>query len=188
MAGRQILLDTNAYLRLAEKINPLLNTPFGKHRTRLFVIRQFESEFKSSARLRTDFDWVMEPKYVLNRKKYIRIPRDKKRTIRITERTLIDHVRTHGLGVSGIDCAALATGRVLEAIVVTDDRDMRRLADTFGIRTMRSLALMGQMLRDAHIDIEAVHETVLHWQETGDCPASFRADYRRIFGGYPPIS
>lgn len=186
MAKSQILLDSNAYLRLAENLNPLLNSPFGADRTRLFVIREFEQEFKRSARLQAQFNWVREQPYVLNRKRPLPIPRDKRRQIQRTESALIDHTRTEGMGVSPVDSRALAIGRVLKLAVVTDDRDMRKVADVFKIRTMRTLALLKKMLQTGHIDIDTVRAIAIYWQVTNDRPANFRSDYRRIFGEQPP--
>src|SRR5690606_34223696 len=86
-----------------------------------------------------------------------------------------------GLGVSGVDCAALATGRALGCQVVTDDRDMRRLAHQFKISTMRALALLRQMESLGYIDMEQVREITTYWMDNDDCPPNFVSDYRKYF-------
>ena len=186
MAKVQLLLDTNAYLRLAEKLNPLLNTPFGPAQARLFVIRDFEEEFKRSARLQSNFAWVMDRDFVLNRRKHVRIPRDKRRTIDVTTNALVAYVRDVGLAVSRVDNSALAIGRAMGIPVVTDDRDMRKVAHEFKIDTMRSLALLRRMERVGYIDMDKVRSVAIHWQRTDDRPPNFISDYRRIFGERHP--
>jgi len=182
----QILLDTNAYLRLALKINPLLNTPFGENRCRLFVIKEFELEFTRSRRLSSEFAWVAEQPFVLNRKRSIRMARDKRRLLSPTKSVLGGYVRDEGLDVSPVDCSALAFGKVLGVPVVTDDQGMRSVAHEFAITTMRTLALLKLMNQAEHIDLQTVRDVVLHWIDTNDCPGRFRADYRRIFKENPP--
>lgn len=186
MIRERLLLDTNAYLRLAEPLDPLLNQPFGPDKARLFVIREFEKEFSFSPRLRTRFAWVKDTKYVVNRKRPVPTPRDKRRHISITESALLDYVRTEGLGVSPVDNIALAVGKTLDMIVVTDDLDMRKVAHIFKIHTMRTRALLKRMLRENHIDMAKVTEIALYWQSVDDCPASFYSDFRRIFGEPAP--
>lgn len=186
MIRERLLLDTNAYLRLAQPLDPLLNQPFGPDTARLFVIREFEKEFSCSPRLQENFAWVREEKYVINRRRPVPIPRDKKRPISITASTLLEHVRSEGLAVSPVDQRALATGKILNMTVVTDDKDMRKVAHVFKIETMRTLVLVKRMLRESHIDMVKVKEIALYWQSANDCPADFYSDYRRIFGEAAP--
>ena len=186
MVNERLLLDTNAYLRLAEKLHPLLNQPFGPGDARLFVIREFEKEFRNSPRLCSTFTWVEDQPYVLNRSRPVPIPRDKRQDIKRTKKFITDHVRSEGLTVSPVDAMALAIGRVLGMKVITDDRDMRVVADTFKIPTMRTLALLKRMLREKHIDIAMVREIAVHWQANDDCPGNFRTDFRRYFSEAAP--
>jgi len=186
MIKERLLLDTNAYLRLAEKLHPLLNQPFGPDDARLFVIREFEKEFKNSPRMCSKFTWVNDQGYVLNRKKHVPIPQVKRQAIKTTKSAIESHIRGEGLTVSPVDATALAIGRVLGMQVITDDKDMRVVAETFKIPTMRTLALLKRMLREEHIDIDLVREIAVHWQVTDDCPGGFRSDYRRYFSEAAP--
>lgn len=186
MSKERLLLDTNAYLRLAEKLHPLLNQPFGPGDARLFVIRDFEKEFKNSPRLCSKFTWVNDQGYFLNRKGRFPIPRDKQRSIKTTTKYITSHIRSEGLTVSQVDAAALATGRVMGMNVITDDKDMRIVAKTFNIPTMRTLALLKRMVREAHIDMVMVRDIAVYWQENDDCPGQFRSDYRKYFSETAP--
>ena len=88
MAQRKLLLDTNANLRLARSIHPLLFVDFGEDRTRLYVTEDFGREFARSRRLRSKFPWVDEPEYRDNRQIRPQIGRKQKRAIR----TAIDFI------------------------------------------------------------------------------------------------
>lgn len=58
MPQTKILLDTNAYRRLAQTIQPLLFDPFGKKEYTLYVIKEFQTEFNRQKRLTRIFPWV----------------------------------------------------------------------------------------------------------------------------------
>lgn len=181
MPTKKLLLDTNAYLRLATNINPLLNIPFGEDDCRMHVIKEFESEFTRSTHLQSKFQWVMDREFVLNRRRCIRVPLDKRRPISITKNALLLYVRKEALSVSPVDNAALATGRVLAVPVVTDDKDMRRVAHAYKIETMRTLVLLRKLVKCNHISMETVRDIAKHWLQIDDCPPEFISDYRRIF-------
>lgn len=52
-----VLLDTNAYLRLAKRIRPLLGVPFGQKGYVLTTLADVEDEVRASGRLRYRFPW-----------------------------------------------------------------------------------------------------------------------------------
>jgi len=58
MPTKNILLDSNAYLRLANSFHPLLHEPFGKDRYALYLILEFQKEFDKNPRLANKFGWV----------------------------------------------------------------------------------------------------------------------------------
>ncbi len=60
-----ILLDSNAYFRLALSIHPLLQVCFGEDtQFSLFVLPELDDEYRTSVRLRHKFMWVAEQQYV----------------------------------------------------------------------------------------------------------------------------
>ncbi len=68
-APRVILLDSNAYFRLARSIRPLLSQPFGDPPPyALKVIEDLDRELSRSHRLNSKFHWVAEPEYSSDRK------------------------------------------------------------------------------------------------------------------------
>jgi len=84
MAKTRILLDSNAYLRLANSFHPLLNESFGKKNYTLHLIPEFQKEFDKSPRLKNKFGWVNQLEYVENRRYRIRVSKSQKEQIKHT--------------------------------------------------------------------------------------------------------
>ncbi len=186
MPQRKLLLDTNAYLRVARSIHPLLFAEFGEDRTCLYLIEEFEREFARSRRLRSKFPWVDEPEYRDNRQVQLQVGRKQRRAIRTAIDFIGDQADTDVLGVSPVDVSVLGHAFVLEIGVVTDDRDMRALGATFGIEIMGTLSLLKLMLDAGHIDFAKVRQIAAYWRHERDLPAKFARNYRRLFGERPP--
>jgi hypothetical protein len=58
MPQGRILLDSNAYFRLAQSIRSLLNSPFGEKKYCLYVIKELQAEYEKNSRLKSKFPWV----------------------------------------------------------------------------------------------------------------------------------
>ncbi len=71
MPQTKLLLDTNAYLRLAFTIHPLLFVSFGEEQYTLYVIEDFQKEFNRRRRLKRSFPWVNQKEFKNNRSKLI---------------------------------------------------------------------------------------------------------------------
>ena len=125
MPQRKLLLDTNAYLRLARSIYPLLFIEFGDDRTCLYLTEEVERELNRSRRLRSKFRWVDEPEYREIRQVRLQIGRKQKREIRTAIAFIGDQADANVLGVSPVDVSILGHAYVLEIGVVTDDTDMQ---------------------------------------------------------------
>ena len=180
------MLDTNAYLRLARSVHPLLFSEFGEDRTCLYLINEFDREFVRSRRLRSKFPWVDEPEYRENRDVRLQIGRKQRRAIRTAVEFIGDQADTDALGVSVVDISVLGHAHVLEIGVVTDDTDMRALGKSFGIEIMSTLALLKRMSDAGHIDYARVRQIAAYWLHEHDLPAKFARDYRRLFREPPP--
>jgi len=65
VAGKQhkILLDSNAYFRLAKSVHPLLFQEFGPDRACLYVLPELEQEYQRQPRLKAKFPWVEEEEF-----------------------------------------------------------------------------------------------------------------------------
>ncbi|MEX2525491.1 MAG: DNA-binding protein [Gammaproteobacteria bacterium] len=186
MAQSKILLDTNAYFRLAKSIHPLLDNAFGENNYCLYVLKELDDEFDRNKRLRSQFHWVNEEEYQDNRKKRLTLSGKDRRAIRLVEEYLSRYKAGNELGVFLVDIKCLAHGHVLGIPVVTDDTDMLQMAEDFAIRTMKTLELLHLMLDTGHIDIDKVRQIAAYWEYISDKPAGFRKDYKRLFKEKPP--
>ena len=186
MAQRKILLDSNAYLRLAQTFHPLLQVEFGKEHHCLYVVRELQQEFDRSARLQTKFHWVNEPEYAANRSRAITIPRKAARQIAVAVSVIEGEARDRELGVSPVDARALATASVLGVHLVTDDGDMLALAQAFGIDAMKTLELLRLMVDCGHATMEQVISAAGYWRYARDLPKDYEQDFRRLFRKRPP--
>ncbi len=134
MSIKRILLDSNAYLRLANSFHPLLHEPFGKNQYALYLIPEFQKEFDKNPRLANKFGWVNQPEYIENRKHRISVSRIGKEQVNLIYSYLWPNNISEGLGASRIDVRALAYGDALGIPVVTDDFQMSELGVTFAWR------------------------------------------------------
>lgn len=184
MARTRILLDSNAYFRLARSIHPLLDTEFGgKTQYCLYVIPELSEEFEKSARLRRKFSWVDDAEYTENRSRALILSKAERKDIDGVFDFMANHARIEGLGTSPTDVRALATAYVLKIRIVTDDHDMLVLAKAFGVSALKTLELMHLMLKAGHIDMDRVRQIAEYWQFEKDTPRGFRRDYARLFAG-----
>jgi predicted nucleic acid-binding protein len=187
MSQTKILLDSNAYFRLARNIHPLLDKEFGRTaRYCLYVTDAFEKEFQRSKRLRGKFHWVNQQEFKENRSRYPQISSIQRKEIRETFDHLRNHARTENLGTSPVDIQILAMAWVLNIQAVTDDGDMLQLADDFDIPTLTTLELMKLMLDEGHIEMDTVRRVAANWRYDKDEPRNFSKDYRRLFSE-PPL-
>lgn len=183
---RKILIDTNAYFRLAQSIRPLLKDEFGEELYCLYVVKELQQEFEKNPRLRNKYPWVNEPEYTENRSHRLQLSRSESNEVKETFEFIYDHARTTYPGVSRVDVTILAHASVLGISVVTDDGDMLELARDFNISTLRTIDLMKLMFDCGHIDMAKVREISQYLNYINDKPRDYRREYKRFFGEEPP--
>lgn len=186
MPESRILLDTNAYFRLAQSVRPLLNAPFGKKKHVLYVLKEMQQEYERNPRLTNQFAWINSPDYVANRGRPLIVTSAEKIEIKRASEFILDYVRSVHPGVSRIDAICLAYGEQLSIPVVTDDEEMREAAADYGIQTLKTVELLKIMLDCNHIEMAKVREIGAYWKYMKDMPKAFKADYRKLFGEEPP--
>jgi hypothetical protein len=186
MPQSKILIDSNAYFRLAQSIRPLLKEIFGDENYCLYVIKELQEEFEKNPRLKNSFPWVNSPEFVENRTHRLQISRPEKKEIERTYNFILDFVRDEHPDVSRVDVLCLAHAEVLKIPVVTDDAEMLEVAAAFEIKTFKTLELLKLMLDCGHIDMAKVREIASYWQYQNDKPKDFKKDYKRIFAEEPP--
>ena len=183
MPQTKLLLDTNAYLRLAYSIHPLLFVSFGEKNYTLYVIKDFQDEFDRQSRLIKKFPWVNEAKFKNNRMKFLTLSKKDKSQIKTAETYIWDQNMTGNWGASPVDVSALAVGYVLDIPVITDDKGMIELAESLGIKVMGMLPLLSKMLTAGHIDKKKIKELVGWLSYVDDLPyPGFIDDVNAEFG------
>ncbi|MEX2131237.1 MAG: DNA-binding protein [Pseudohongiellaceae bacterium] len=149
MPATHILLDTNAYLRLARTIRPLLGQALGEVPYLLSVIPELNKELASN-RLQTTFTWVEAQELAAERRFFPQLSRANRKSIKDNFDFLWDHVTTALPGPSRVDATYIAYALELNCKLVTDDRLMRQLAKDFGASTLSTLELLKLMLEQKH--------------------------------------
>ena len=186
MTESRILVDSNAYFRLAKSIHPLLGKTFGRELYCLYIIKQLQTEYDRSPKLRNAFPWVNEAPYVSNRSHRLPVTRDEKTEIQRSFDFINNHVRNAHPGVSKVDVLCLAHAEVLGIPVVTDDADMIEAARDFEIRGCKTLELLKLMYNCGHVNMTTIRGIAGYWKYLNDCPKDFANDYRKLFGENPP--
>ena len=191
-----VLLDTNAYLRLAKRVRPLLGKQFGQKDYVLTILRDVEDEVQRSPRLRHDYPWFDMATLATERLAQTpRLSADEKATLAAAASVL------HGLvqmepgrfmtqrrsPPSYTDCRVLAFGQIRPAIVVTDDLGMHELASMVGIQDIwHAPELLKKMLSAKFIDNELVRDIYAALEANGDLTATWRdakhSTFAKIFG------
>jgi hypothetical protein len=182
MPQSKILVDTNSYFRLAKSIHPLLFVEFGDANHCLYIIPELDKEFGRSPSLQTKFSWALDPEYVANRRVHPNLSRKQQNDVKYAQEFLWDHVQSELPGPSRIDTIYLSYGFVLKIPVVTDDKDMRALAEVFDIKTLVTIELMRLMVDCNHITRKKIDEMCGYWRYWKDMPYNLDSDMERLFG------
>lgn len=190
-----VLLDTNAYLRLAKRIRPLLGIAFGQKQYVPTVLKQVEDEVRKNPRLKFNYPWFSDADLAAERlSKQIRLSAEERTQIEAAASVLRAYVLTDTYGYTTLgrsppsptDCFLLAFGQVRPAIVVTDDLGMHKLAADFDIVVWHGHELMKKMLGAKAIDNQRVREVFDALENNGDLPRSWQevkhTEFRKLFG------
>lgn len=152
MPQSKILVDANAYLRLAKTIRPLLFEPFGNNAYCLYILPELNKELEGR-KLQSKFSWVDDEEFSENRKHFPNSGRKQKNSVKQTFGYVWDHVQTALPGPSRVDAWYIAYAIELDVPVVTDDQDMKTI--------------------DSLCD---------YWRYISDLPANFKSNYKHLFG------
>ncbi|WP_419625181.1 hypothetical protein [Thiolapillus sp.] len=176
-----VLLDTNAYLRLAKRIKPLLGIRFGQKGYVLTILKDVEDEVHRSARLQEYFPWFDDPPLQQERlAKRVRLSRDEKAQITAMKSVLRQHALAHAADYTTLgrsppsptDCFCLAFGQVRQAMVATDDLGMHKLAEDFELPVFHCHEVLKKMLTAKVIDKNLVAKIYRALEVNGDLPRS----------------
>lgn len=191
-----VLLDTNAYLRLAKRVRPLLGKKFGQKDYVLTILKDVEDEVRRSPRLQHQFPWFGAGDLASERMAHTpRLSAEEKETLAAAASVLhglvqMDPARfmsRHRSPPSFTDCRVLAFGQIRPVIVVTDDLGMHELASMAGIgEVWHGHELLKKMLSAKLIDNPLVREIYEALATNGDLPASWlevkHSAFIKVFG------
>lgn len=189
---QSVLLDSNAYFRLACSIRPLLKGSFGDApRYTLFVLGALDEEYGKSSRLQHKFHWVTESEYRSDRaSKLYPLNRKTREEVDRAVNFLAKYADEHKLNVSLVDLKALALGFVEGIPVVSDDGDMTKVANAHAIECWGIIKLLKLMFSTGRIDEEKVAEVLEYLEFEKDLPMPahrLRIQFKEYFGTDCPI-
>lgn len=195
-----VLLDTNAYLRLAKRIRPLLGKKFGQKDYLLTVLKDVQNEVLRQPRLQFLYPWFDADELLAQERlsNTIRLSRDEKATLDAAASALHGIVqmdpqrfmKRHHSPPSYTDCRVLAFGQIRPAVVVTDDLAMHELAELTEIGDVwHGHELLKKMLSAKLIDSDMVRDIYTALDTNRDLPASWihakHTAFPRVFGKAP---
>jgi hypothetical protein len=186
MPHKELLLDTNSYLRLAKSIRPLLGEPFGKDNYALYIHKELQYELDRSQRLQSTFYWIEEEEYKKERKKIIRIQKSEEQDIDDVYEYIDAYKKGEGMNLSREDMLCIATAYVRKIPLVTDDKQMLITAKDFAVAAYRTIELLKLMEDNEFINHEKVDEIISYLKYINDFPIAFNKLYRSIYGSAPP--
>ena len=193
-----VLLDTNAYLRLAKRVKPLLGVKFGQKEYVLTILKDVENEVHRNSRLQFHYPWFDDAALAEERlAKRFRLSKNENKQIQAATSVLRAHVLENAVSYtsharsppSHTDCFCLAFGQIRPAIVVTDDLGMHQLADDFTITVWHGHELLKKMLTAKLIDNNLVREIYEALELNDDLTHTWRdvkhSSSKKIFGPKP---
>ena len=188
--AQAVLLDSNAYFRLAPSIRPLLERCFGTGpEYSLFVLAELDDEYRTNVRLQHKFAWVAELEFVRDRRAKRYQLQGQKRTEALNAFSFLDHYATaQEINLSREDLKALAAGFVMNVPVVTDDVGMQRVAEAHAIECWNTIKLLEVMVSAGRIDMDKVTEILEFLDYDHDLPMSkdaLRREFKNHFGAIP---
>ena len=197
-----LLLDTNAYFRLAKSFHPLLGrvlpTSGSTAERVLRVISEVDREFEANTALMSKFHWVADAPYRQNRKQHILGLTGKQPTMIADKRKFIEFgVRMSGSDFkakkvsppSPTDCLVLAYAEVLGIDVVSDDGGMVCAASTvmgLNCRVQSSLDVLHALHQSNQVTLSQIKAAARYLDYEDDLPGAWRRDSIKLFGQQLP--
>lgn len=194
-ASTLVLLDTNAYLRLAKRVRPMLGIAFGQKNYVLTILKDVEEEVHRSGALKFKFPWFDGAQLAAERvAKQIRLSAGEKSQLESAQSVLRGWVLMNPTAYttagrsppSSTDCRVLAFGQIRDAIVVTDDLGMHKLAQEFAIAVCYGHELLKKMLTAKLITNDQVKDIFEALELNGDLTETWRQSkhttFLRLFG------
>jgi hypothetical protein len=185
-----VLLDTNAYLRIAKRVRPAVGVVFGDKGYVLTIHKSVEDEVHRSARLKSLYPWFDGQEFAKERlAKQIRLSAAENASVKAAQSVLYgwvladpsQYTRAGRSPPGPTDCWLLALVQVKPGIVVTDDLGMHALAKDFGISVWHGYELLHKLRSAKVVDGPLVREIFEALEVNGDLPKSWREAKHSVF-------
>ena len=186
-----ILLDTNAYLRLAKRIRPLLGVQFNPQKQyQLIVLPEVEKEVIHSARLTSHYPWFMEDDHRTERRssqvklsaaEKAQITKDDAFMRQVIGRNAAAYIQDRRSPPGPADRRVLAVALLKNWCVATDDEGMHILAKDFDIKIFYCFDVLHKMLSASMVGKALVVEIYEALERNGDLTAGWVAARTTIF-------
>lgn len=193
-----VLLDTNAYLRLAKRVRPILGIKFGQKEYVLTILKDVETEVHRSPSLRFQYPWFDIQEFSDERlATTVRLSADEKAKIAAAQ-SILHHAVLEDVSrftrcgrspPSRVDCRVLAFGQVRPAIVVTDDLGMHELAAEFEIPIWHGPELLSKLRTAKVVDNALIREIYDALDRNNDLTMTWstakHTTFAKVFGPLP---
>jgi hypothetical protein len=183
---RLFILDTNAYLRIADSFHPLISTIFGSPPCKLRVVPDLDRELKRNPRLTSKFHWASLGIYAQDRNHYLRVDHKMRKEIETNLDYLRETARDLQLGTSPVDNFCLAYALAFGAVVITDDGSMTSLATEFDIPITSTIDLLKLMYDEGRASLKEIKDAVAVIEGRDDIsdPKQFWKKYNLYFENF----
>lgn len=180
------MLDTNAYLRLAKRIIPLLGQKFGQKEYILTILKDVEKEVCRSARLTSLFPWFDDSQYTQERvSTTLRFSPSEKQALAAATSVLREHVVNNVVNYktppSLTDCRVLAMSMVRDTVAATDDKSMHTLAKEFSLPVWHGWEVLKKMHTAKMVSDAKVLEIYDALEMNGDLPKTWAGEKEKAF-------
>jgi hypothetical protein len=182
---RLFILDTNAYLRLADSFRPLIAKNFGEPPCKLRVVPALDRELKRSPRLSSKFHWASAEEYCLDRRHYLHLKPETREGIDANFDFIRGTAHEFRLPTSPVDMLCLAYALELGATVVTDDTPMIALAFEFEIPILRRIDSLKLLYDEGRASLGEIKNAVDVMEYRDDIPEP-RDFWKKYAMYFPP--
>lgn len=191
-----ILLDTNAYLRLAKRIRPLLGVSFNPQKAyTLIVLPDVENEVLRSRELSFRYPWFDADDHRTERRSNtVRLDAQEKVRIKNDQQFILQYSRANAASLMRLgrdppgptDAHVLAVAMLKSWLVATDDEGMHEVGGAFGIKMLYCFDVLHKLLAAALVDKAKVMEIYEALEANGDLTAKWIEAksmlFKRVFG------
>lgn len=191
-----ILLDTNAYLRLAKRIRPLLGVKFNPVKAyTLIVLPDVEKEVLRNRELASRYPWFDADDHLTERRSNtVRLRADERKQIDSDQKFILNHSRANALSLmqkgrdppGPTDCHVLAVAMLQSWWVATDDEGMHQVGRDFEIATIYCFDVLHKLLSAGMVDNAKVVEIYEALEANGDMTVKWHdaktGVFRSVFG------